>query len=56
MELATKWGKNEQKIAFPNSILRKIKVPKIVIFLYETQVSRRRKQAKIKGMKMGKSI
>jgi len=49
MELATKWCKNEQKIAFPNSILRKIKVPKIVIFLYETQGSRCGKQTKLKA-------
>lgn len=55
MELVTKWGKHEQKIVFSNSIFRKIKVPKIVIFLYETQESRRRKQTKIKGVKMGKS-
>ena len=56
MELVTKWGEHEQKIAFSNSICRKIKVPKIVIFLYETQKSRRRKQKKIKGMKFGESI
>jgi hypothetical protein len=56
MELASKWCKHEQKIAFSNSICRKIKVPKIVIFLYETQESRCGKQAKIKGMKFGESI
>ena len=48
MELASKWGKHEQKIAFSNSICQKIKVPKIVIFLYEAQESRRGKQTKIK--------
>lgn len=56
MELVTKWGEHEQKIAFSNSICRKIKVPKIVTFLYETQGSRRGKQAKIKGVKFGESI
>ena len=48
MELASKWYKTEKKIASSNSICRKIKVPKIVTFLYETQESRRGKQAKIK--------
>lgn len=55
MELVKKWGKHEQKIAFSNSICWKIKVPKIVIFLYETQIWRRGKQTKIKGVKMGKA-